>query len=237
MYIYPLKDFVITQQFGENADYYHQFGQLGHNGLDLAASLKAPVHASRPGKVIFAGDGSKVYFVGGIAGNYVLLDHGDMWTGYAHNDSLKVKTGDVVQQGDVIALAGMSGQATGVHVHFEFIVPANPVTNGNGFWGRANPNDFNIIGDKMIVGNPVDGKQLWFAVHGFECTDSTADGMVGRDVEGLLKQWQSEEPWVKRDDHDKKFDEVEGDLKRTESELAAATAGTKPLGPGKYMVK
>lgn len=150
MYLFPI-DGKITQDFGARPEYYQQYGQKGHNGIDIAAKLNDPVRASRDGVVKFSGKGKDLAYVGAIAGNYVLIDHGDMWTGYAHNNSNNVVVGQKVKQGDTIAYAGMSGDASGVHVHWEFIPPANPVTNNNGFYGRVNPNNYNLIRERSMT--------------------------------------------------------------------------------------
>lgn len=53
-------------------------------------------------------------------GNYVVIDHGGgVTTLYAHNSVLYVTPGQWVNQGDVIAGAGRTGNSTGVHCHFE----------------------------------------------------------------------------------------------------------------------
>jgi murein DD-endopeptidase MepM/ murein hydrolase activator NlpD len=53
-------------------------------------------------------------------GNYVLIGHGGgVATLYGHLDSVIVKAGDVVRQGQVIGLEGSTGWSTGPHVHFE----------------------------------------------------------------------------------------------------------------------
>ena len=56
-------------------------------------------------------------------GHYIRLDHSHngkrLQTGYAHCEELLVEPGDRVDAGQVIATAGDSGQATGVHCHFE----------------------------------------------------------------------------------------------------------------------
>ena len=50
----------------------------------------------------------------------VFIDHGNgVVTVYGHNSALTVSPGQYVQQGDVIALSGQTGWATGPHVHYE----------------------------------------------------------------------------------------------------------------------
>jgi len=86
-----------------------------HKGLDVCAYLDSPVVATASGTVVDAS------FHSGY-GNYVKIDHGNGYiTLYAHNNSLTVQTGDVVEKGDTIALAGSTGNSTGVHVHYEII--------------------------------------------------------------------------------------------------------------------
>ena len=55
-------------------------------------------------------------------GRTVEIRHGNGYvTRYAHNNKLLVTVGDLVEQGQTIALMGKSGRATGVHLHFEVI--------------------------------------------------------------------------------------------------------------------
>lgn len=87
-----------------------------HKGIDIVKPGCAgePVVASAAGIVIQARDKKNGY------GNCVIIDHGDgISTLYAHNESLAVNEGDTVEQGQVIAYIGMSGEATGYHCHFE----------------------------------------------------------------------------------------------------------------------
>ncbi|HEX5421645.1 MAG TPA: peptidoglycan DD-metalloendopeptidase family protein [Gammaproteobacteria bacterium] len=88
-----------------------------HRGVDYAAPSGTPVHAAGDGKVIFRGR------KGGY-GNVVILKHpGNITTVYAHLSRFgKYKVGSHVEQGDVIAYVGMTGLATGPHLHYEYRV-------------------------------------------------------------------------------------------------------------------
>ena len=232
-YIYPVESFSLTQDFGENPTYYAKYGQKGHNGLDLGVPLRTPVRASRDGIVKFAGNGAALYYVGAIAGNYVLLDHGDMWTGYAHSNSLNVKIGQKVKQGDVIAYAGKTGDASGVHVHFEFIPPANPVTNKNGYWGRENPNDY-LEGEDMLTEQTL--TQLWAGyADQYPAPQSYLEYWTGRSdvnacLDWLINQDIHKEIITKSRDYNRVVDTAEDRLKAIgilEKELAEAQASGK----------
>ncbi len=53
------------------------------------------------------------------AGNSIIIDHGQgVYTCYYHLSKFKVKEGDRVQRGEVIALSGDTGRITGPHLHF-----------------------------------------------------------------------------------------------------------------------
>ncbi len=80
------------------------------------------VKAAEDGVVIYAGNELKSY------GNLVLIRHKDGWvSAYAHNRAIKVKRGDEVRRGQIIAEAGMSGSVTSPQVHFELRKGATPV--------------------------------------------------------------------------------------------------------------
>ena len=100
-------------------------GSTNHQGIDISCPTGTPIHAARGGTVIWAG------WRGGY-GNLVAIDHGGgITTRYAHNSRLLVSTGDAVSQGDVIALAGSTGNSGGPHCHFEIRI------NCSGYQGQA----------------------------------------------------------------------------------------------------
>jgi murein DD-endopeptidase MepM/ murein hydrolase activator NlpD len=104
---WPLDAYIVSSEFGE------RWGKM-HKGMDMAADAGEPVYAIAAGEVIYAGDGLRGY------GNVVILRHDRKTSSlYAHNSELKVKQGDQVAQGTLIALLGSTGHSTGPHVHFE----------------------------------------------------------------------------------------------------------------------
>ena len=110
-YIYPYNG-TLTSDYG-----WRQLrGQNNfHQGLDIYGPRGEPVVAADAGEVIEVGQ-NKGY------GKYCKIQHDeDTVTRYAHCDKITVKVGDFVAQGDQIGTLGDTGNATGVHVHFEII--------------------------------------------------------------------------------------------------------------------
>jgi murein DD-endopeptidase MepM/ murein hydrolase activator NlpD len=106
-YRWPLDAGIVSSEYGA------RWGKM-HKGLDIAADVGEPVYAAATGEVIYAGNGMRGY------GNVVVVRHDDRVTSlYAHNSELKVKVGQRVTQGKLIALLGNTGHSTGPHVHFE----------------------------------------------------------------------------------------------------------------------
>lgn len=114
---WPLDAGIVSSEYGE------RWGKM-HKGIDIAADVGEPVYAIAAGEVIYAGNGMRGY------GNVVIIRHDRMRTSlYAHNSELKVKQGDQVTQGSLVALLGSTGHSTGPHVHFEVRdgdTPLNP---------------------------------------------------------------------------------------------------------------
>jgi len=99
-----------------------------HQAVDISNHSNPPIVASQGGTVITAG-----WNAGGY-GNYVVIDHGNGYkTLYAHmlNNSVIVKAGQKVTQGQKLGTMGSTGRSTGTHLHFEVIGPSgklNPLS-------------------------------------------------------------------------------------------------------------
>ncbi len=90
------------------------YGTQGfHSGIDIAAPEGSPVYAALDGEVTDCG-------VGEMSGNYIKLDNGGgVETLYCHLSEVTAQKGQSVRRGDIIALVGQTGLATGPHLHFE----------------------------------------------------------------------------------------------------------------------
>jgi murein DD-endopeptidase MepM/ murein hydrolase activator NlpD len=116
----PADQFVLTSPFGGRISPFtkaHDF----HKGLDLAAPTGTPIYASADGIVTFAG---RVPLGRSVSwwrfGNVVVIDHaGRFITIYAHCDTVTVKEGDSVRQGQTVATVGSTGWSTNSHLHYE----------------------------------------------------------------------------------------------------------------------
>lgn len=84
-----------------------------HHGVDVAGKKNSNVVAVASGVVTWVGTKSGY-------GQLVEIRHPDGYsTRYGHNSKILVKVGDLVTQGQPVALMGSSGRSTGPHVHFE----------------------------------------------------------------------------------------------------------------------
>ena len=86
-----------------------------HRGLDISAARSCDIRAAMDGIVRYVGWDDSY-------GNYLIIRHDDCETLYAHCASIEVVEGQSVRAGESIAVAGMTGRATGVHLHFEVFV-------------------------------------------------------------------------------------------------------------------
>lgn len=124
-FISPVKKARLTGTFG-----YRTVGgkREWHQGVDIGSTGKVPIYSAADGTVVRVG-------VIDTYGNVVILRHTinnkRMDTLYAHLDSYSVKVGENVKQGQQIAIMGNTGNAIGIHLHFEI---------HDGPWATGQPN-------------------------------------------------------------------------------------------------
>jgi len=113
--------FCITQYFGTtpfataNPQVYNNGG---HPGIDISAPIGTPIEAALSGTVLATGNTDLVRGCYSF-GKWIMLVHGNgISTLYAHLSSIDVSKGQSVGVGQVIGLSGMTGYATGPHLHF-----------------------------------------------------------------------------------------------------------------------
>lgn len=116
----PADQFVLTSPFGNRVSPFTRTADF-HKGLDLSAPTGTPIYATADGVVTFAGRvalGTSVNWW--RFGNVVTIKHSDRFiTIYGHCDTVKVKTGQTVRQGETIATVGSTGWSTNSHLHYE----------------------------------------------------------------------------------------------------------------------
>lgn len=120
----------ITSNYGYRPDPFGTGSTTFHSGLDIAGGSTGNVIAAKSGVVVYptaqsvtnCPSSNTVSDCGAGYGNYVIIQHSDgNYTLYAHlyQDSILVKAGENVEQGQVIGKMGSSGSSTGTHLHFE----------------------------------------------------------------------------------------------------------------------
>jgi hypothetical protein len=122
----PLPGARRTSGYGDRREYDYSNGSKGysiHLGADLASPEGTLVPASGRGRVVFAS--RRI-----LTGNTVILEHlPGFFTVYYHLSAIRVSVGDMVDRGQVIGAVGMTGFATGPHLHWEVEdlgVPVDP---------------------------------------------------------------------------------------------------------------
>jgi hypothetical protein len=106
----PLKSGARSDSYGTRRVFNGTLASV-HRGLDYHAATGTQVAAVNSGRVVLA---QPLYY----EGNCIIIDHGlGLTTVYMHLSKFKVAVGDEVTRGQVIALSGGTGRATGPHLH------------------------------------------------------------------------------------------------------------------------
>jgi murein DD-endopeptidase MepM/ murein hydrolase activator NlpD len=117
--VYPVRGF-LGRGFGVKPDPFTGESRL-HSGIDVAAAVGTPVHATADGRVLSAEYQPQF-------GNIVTIDHGGgIVTCYGHLSRFAIKAKAKVRRGDVIGYVGSTGYSTGPHCHYEVHIDGRPV--------------------------------------------------------------------------------------------------------------
>lgn len=106
----PTAENVVTEPFGVER-VFNGTRQSTHQGLDFRAATGTPIMAMNGGRILLA---REMFYEGG----FLVIDHGQgLLSLYMHLSRIDVREGDKVAQGQIVALSGENGRATGPHLH------------------------------------------------------------------------------------------------------------------------
>jgi murein DD-endopeptidase MepM/ murein hydrolase activator NlpD len=104
----------VSGLFGAQRVYNGEKGSY-HSGLDLAVPQGTPIRAPADGVVLLAASGDPFT----LEGHLLMVGHGmGLDSAFLHLSHIDVQVGDIVHQGQVIGESGMTGRATGPHLHW-----------------------------------------------------------------------------------------------------------------------
>ena len=119
-FVYPLVGTKVSSNFGKRKHPVLRYVKH-HSGIDLTAPDGAIVRTIAAGRVVFA-DRYAAY------GNLVVVEHTGGYTShYGHLEQIKVRIGEKVNAGQVIATVGHTGRVTGSHLHLEIRKGGTPL--------------------------------------------------------------------------------------------------------------
>ncbi len=118
---YPLDDACVRAYYGGPRIYNNSYTYY-HTGVDFGiCANNLNIYAPADGVVVLT---TKLP----IRGNTTIIDHGlGIFSGYFHQDSILVSTGDRVTSGQLIGIIGNTGRSTGAHLHWEIWVNSESV--------------------------------------------------------------------------------------------------------------
>ena len=116
VYIYGNWGWPTAYPYKITSNYAYRWGKM-HDGIDISGPGRgSPIYSIGDGTVVEA---AVVGTHSRSDGTYAVIQHNNnVYSLYAHMDSLLVKVGQKVSKGDVIGTMGDTGFATGVHLHF-----------------------------------------------------------------------------------------------------------------------
>jgi murein DD-endopeptidase MepM/ murein hydrolase activator NlpD len=108
----------ITQGYGNTSFAETGYTSHWHNGIDIGIPIGTPVFAAADGTVVGVAN-EDAYCYRGAYGKFIAINFNNNLSGvYGHLSLQIVKKGDTVKRGQLIGYSGMTGYATGPHLHF-----------------------------------------------------------------------------------------------------------------------
>ncbi len=129
----------ISSYYGIRMDPFYKVNKF-HQGVDFSAPTGTEVFATGNGKVVKIERSRWGY------GNTIIIDHGFGYhTKYAHLHEFKVRRGEFVKRGQLIATVGNSGKSTAPHLHYEVHKNSRPVNPIHFFFNDLTPEEYEMI--------------------------------------------------------------------------------------------
>lgn len=142
MYYFPVKNGVVTREYGEvNTNKYRDYNGF-HSGIDIAPRGDKRIYSPIDSVVVAVGYNEEWW------GKYFILHNvrEDVYFGFAHCATIAVEVGDHVKMGQPIAVCGKTGNATGVHLHLNMSEEGQTIHEPHGMvesdWRTRNPLPF-----------------------------------------------------------------------------------------------
>lgn len=131
----------LSSFFGYRTDPFYKVLKF-HEGVDFSIPTGTDVYVTGDGLVVEAGRSKGGY------GNVVIVDHGFGYkTMYAHLQEIKVRVGQRVTRGEIIATSGSTGKSTSPHLHYEVWKNNKPIDPINYFFNDITPEQY----DEMLM--------------------------------------------------------------------------------------
>jgi murein DD-endopeptidase MepM/ murein hydrolase activator NlpD len=131
----------LSSYFGYRTDPIYKVRKF-HEGIDFSAPVGTPIYATGDGVVKEVAPSNQGY------GNTLVIDHGYGYeTMYAHIHQFKVKQGEKVKRGQLIATLGNSGKSTAPHLHYEIWKNGNKINPIHFFFNDLTPEEYETVLD------------------------------------------------------------------------------------------
>jgi murein DD-endopeptidase MepM/ murein hydrolase activator NlpD len=137
----------LSSYFGYRPDPIYKVKKF-HSGVDFSAPKGTPIYATGEGVVIKTKHSRRGY------GNTIEIDHGYGYkTFYAHISEIKVKRGEKVKRGQIIATVGNTGKSTAPHLHYEVRKNNRKVNPIYYFFNDLTPEEYETLLDLSKLPN------------------------------------------------------------------------------------